>query len=145
MDQIERIERHTKGELPPPVRLVLRFSTSKTAAEVLERTRQVMALVASAQMGEWPSDDEWKRSLPGWFVSSFEGHSFEDLLADPSLWDFGSWIDAMKNPGWEWWSCEAAQRIGTVRSMAHTAPFAIEPLIYLLRASGASDVEFQEE
>jgi hypothetical protein len=145
MDQAERIQQYTKGELPPPVRILLRFSTATSAAEVLERARQVIGLVASAQKGEWPSDDEWRRSLPGWFVGSFEGHNLEDLLADSSLWDFGSWLDAMKNPGWEWWSCEAAQRSGTVRCMGHSAPFAIEPLIYLLRISGASDVEFREE
>lgn len=144
-DQVERIERNVSGEAPPPVGLRLRFESSIKSAEVLERTQQVMRTVAAAQAADWPSDDEWRRRLPDWFVRSFEGHTLDKLLSDPNLWDYGSWLDAMKSPGWEWWSSEVAEKAGNVRCVAFCDPFGIEPLIYLLRSAGALQVEFEEE
>jgi hypothetical protein len=145
MDQLDRIHRQTKGEIPAPVCLLLRFSSSANPAEVLEKTRNVMEILARALRGTWPSDEEWRRDLPSWFVRSFEGHSLKDLLAYPTLWDFGSWLDAMKNPGWEWWSSLAEERGGMVRCTAHSDPFAVEPLVYLLRTAGAAEVEVCQE
>lgn len=143
--QLVRIQRHTKDELPPPVRLRLRFQATVSGETVLERARQVMRLVAVAQDQQWPSDEDWRRALPEWFLRSFDGHDAQELLAHPELWDFGSWLDAMKNPGWEWWSCHSDDRGGSVRAVAYAEPFSIEPLEYLLRASGASDVDFEQE
>jgi len=145
LDQPQRIDLYTNAEVPPAIRLRLRFLSTTSGDEVLERARQVMRLVAVAQAQVWPSDDDWRRRLPEWFISSFEGHNLEELLARPELWDFGSWLDAMKSPGWEWWSCQSDDRGGTVRAVAHSDPFSIEPLIYLLRVAGASGVEFDEE
>ena len=145
LNQIERIERLTDGEVPPAVHLHLRFASTVRGVVVLERVRQVMQLVAIAQSQTWPSDDEWRCRLPDWFIRTFEGYTREELLMRPDLWDFGSWLDAMKLPGWEWWSCRSNDHGGTVRAVAYSDPFAIDPLIYLLRVSGGSDIAFDEE
>ena len=142
--QFVRIEQDISGEAAPAVALQLRF-TSAGRTGVLERTRHVMRLVAAAQETEWPADEEWRRRLPEWFVRTFEGHSLDELMANQNIWTFGSWLDAMKHPGWEWWSSAATGNEGIVRCVAHADPYAIEPLIYLLRSAGASDVEFDEE
>jgi hypothetical protein len=144
-DQAWRIQEHTKGEVPPPVRLALRFAAPTGSEQILQRAREVMRAVADAQTARWWNDDEWKRILPAWFLATFEGHSDADLVANPDLWDFGSWLDAMKDPGWEWWSTQQTAHGGTVRAAAHSDPYSIEPLAYLLRASGATDVEIEEE
>jgi hypothetical protein len=144
-DQVERIERNVSGEAPPPVALRLRFESPTNPEEVLERTQHVMREVAAAQAADWPSDDDWRRRLPEWFLRSFEGHTLDELMSDPNLWDFGSWLDAMKAPGWEWWSSEVTEKEGNVRCVAHADPFGVEPLMYLLRSAGASEVEFEEE
>lgn len=145
MSQQDRVRHHVAGERPPPVALRLRFRAIADAHDVVQRAGSVMELVASAQAVGWWPDEEWKRRLPAWFVASFRTHTLEALLRDPSLWDFGSWLDAMKDPGWEWWSSDAAERHGSVRCVAHTDPFAIEPLMYLLRASGADEVHLDDD
>lgn len=144
-EQLERIDCNLSGETPPPVALQIRFAVRTVAKEVLDRCRHVMSLIAAAQRDGWRSDEEWRLLLPGWFLSSFDGHSLDELIANPMLWDFGSWLDAMKTPGWEWWSSCADDKIGMVRCVAYRMPFAIEPLLYLLRSAGASEVEFKEE
>jgi hypothetical protein len=103
-----------------------------------------MGLVAQAQKDEWLSDEEWQRQLPDWFLRSFEGHTVEQIAASTLLWDFGSWLDAMRRPGWEWWSSAAGEQTGIVRCTAQEYPFAIEPLIYLIRSAGAPHVQFDE-
>jgi hypothetical protein len=145
VEQVDRIDRNMAGELPPPVAIWLRFAGTVRPSEVLDRTRQVMRLIATSQRADWPSDDDWRRRLPDWFLRNFDSHTHEALLADPTLWDFGSWLDAMRKPGWEWWSSESNDQGGIVRCIAYSDPFAIEPLMYLLRAAGASEVEFHEE
>jgi len=143
--QVERIDQNVAGEAPPPVALRLRFTSRTSAKEVLERTCQVMRLVAMAQQGDWPADEDWRRRLPAWFLSSFDGHTWDELIASSGLWDFGSWLDAMKGPGWEWWSSEVCKHEGIVRCVAYMHPYGVEPLEYLLRSAGALEVDFKEE
>jgi hypothetical protein len=145
VEQYERIERNISGETPPAVALRLRFRSPTGPENVLERIRHVMRLVAAAGKSAWPTDEEWRRRLPEWFLCTFEGHSVDQLMTDPNLWGFGSWLDAMKHPGWEWWSSAASEREGVVRCSADSDPYSIEPLIYLLRSAGASEVDFEEE
>lgn len=139
LEQVERVDKQVHAEPAPSVRLTIRF-TASTRAVTLDRVRSVMRLVAAAQSGLWPSDDQWQRLLPDWFTASFENHAPEEMLANPTLWDFGSWLDAMKNPGWEWWSSGTEGHQGLVECSAHALPFAVEPLYYLLRAAGAEDI-----
>ncbi len=140
LEQAHRVDKLIHGEPAPQLRLTIRFAAS-APADVLERSRAVMRLVASAQSEPWPSDDQWHRRLPDWFTCSFDEHTLLEMLADTTLWDFGSWLDAMKHPGWEWWSSGTHEHRGVVECSAHAMPFAIEPLYYLLRAAGAEDVE----
>jgi len=79
-----------------------------------------------------------------WFLDSFSGHTQAELLADRSLWDFGSWLDAMRSPGWEWWSSEARASEGRILASAHSDPYSIDPLLYLVRISGAGEVKLEE-
>lgn len=143
--QSARIELNTSGEAPPVVALQLRFTSPTGPENVLERTRHVMRLVAAVGAATWPTDEEWRLRLPEWFLHTFEGHSTDQLMTDPNLWDFGSWLDAMKRPGWEWWSSAVSDTVGIVRCAADSDPYSIEPLIYLLRSAGASEVEFEEK
>jgi hypothetical protein len=143
-EQIERIREHVEGEVPPPVSLCLDFKSEVASRTVLERVRRVMELVAVAQAGVWPNDSEWSERLPGWFLASFAVHTKAEIFSDPRLWDYGSWLDAMRQPRWEWWSGRADDHCGRVRCVAIGLPYSIEPMIYLIRAAGASEVEFAE-
>lgn len=143
LSQVDRVDSLVRAEHAPRVRLSVAFESSKPAA-VLVQVRDVMRLLASAQLGQWPSDDWWRQRLPRWFIASFEGRGLEEIIADPTLWDFGSWIDAMKDPGWEWWSSGTDGQRGYVECSAHAMPFSFEPLLYLLRAAGAESVVVRE-
>lgn len=142
-EQLGRIDGFIQAEPAPPVRLTIGF-TSSDSALVLDRVRSVMRQVAEAQSRSWPNDDQWLTSLPGWLSRGFEGHPLSEILANSNLWDFGSWLDAMKFPGWEWWSSGTSDGRGVVECSAHAMPYAIEPLFFLLRVAGAEDIVLVE-
>lgn len=123
----ERLDALTSGEAPPPVAVRV-VGWSRDAGVALERVREVMRLVAQKREGGWPGDEWWRDNLPRWFLDSFEGHTEEDLLRDRSLWDFGSWLDAMKDPGWTWWSSSVLAGEWRANLSAYTDPFSVGPL-----------------
>jgi hypothetical protein len=73
-------------------------------------------------------------------MQSFHDHSVEELLSDPSLWHFGSWVDAMKDTGWEWWSSSLDGDCWTVNLWALSDPYSLGPLEYLCRVAGGESV-----
>jgi len=143
--EAERIKHNVRGEKPPSLEVRIRARATGASRECLARVREVMEIVAKQREREdWPKDSWWRHHLPSWFLDPFRGRSMEDVLANPELWDFGSWLDAIKSPGWEWWSSEDDKEGWTVRLQAYSDPFSIGPLEYLARAAGADSIEVEE-
>lgn len=143
MNELQRIVINTYGEKPP--QFVVRLSAQCDVPSLsIDRIKEVMKVISEKKMSEWPDDEWWNQNLPKWFLDSFQGHSLEELLNDPNLWDFGSWLDAMKNPGWEWWSSNVTDDGWEISVTAHSDPYSIDPLVYLGRVSGANSVVVTE-
>ena len=136
-----RVDLHVAGEEPAPVHVQV-FGTGPWGC--VERIREVMRIVARQRGAGWPDEAWWQQNLPRWFVATFEGHTVEELLADPALWHFGSWVDAMKEPGWVWWSSQANPDQWSISLQALADPYSLGPLEYLARAAGALDVGTHE-
>src|SRR5690606_20146071 len=99
----------------------------------------------------WPSDEEWQNCLPPWFIATFEERTLEEIRKMEVqeleenvwlLWDYGSWLDAMRLRGWEWWSslCDPLEGEWSALLLQHELVYSIQPLIYLARESGALSV-----
>ncbi len=71
-------------------------------------------------------------------------HSLETIMSDPTLWHFGSWVDAMKAPGWEWWSSALGDKGFEINLCAYEWPYTVNPLEFLVSAAGATKVFFEE-
>lgn len=116
------------------------------AAQSLQRVKEVLMHIAGTAADEsWPSDAEWTRRLPSWFTEPFRGRPIEQVLKDDTLWDYGSWLDAMRNRGWRWWCSSCEDDWWTATLIREDQVYSIEPLIYLARQSGASTVEVIEQ
>lgn len=147
MSEEERIEYNGDGifQEPPPVAVVIQFRSTGSASNTLLRIKQVMLLIALMRKSGWPIDSWWKEHLPKWFLPFFEGKTLDEIIQNPLLWDFGSWLDAMKAPGWEWWSSVATEKSGTIGVRAHDDPYSIEPLKHLIRCAGGDRIEVVEK
>jgi len=143
-EELERVDQNLGGEPAPPTEVRLVTSVDGDPEASLDRVREVVRVIAEQRAQAWPDDGWWESHLPQWFVEPFRSRTMEEVLKDPDVWDFGSWLDAMKSPGWVWWSSELASGGWTIRLWALSDPFSIGPLEYLARAAGATRLEIQE-
>jgi hypothetical protein len=104
-----------------------------------------MVIIAQNDPNNWPSDDEWLKLLPEWFTNPFKDITLEELINNKELWDYSSWLEAMRLRGWTWWSSRYLNDRWEIKLNAYEHPYSIGPLEYLARASGADSLEFVED
>ncbi|GDY13292.1 hypothetical protein LBMAG53_21700 [Planctomycetota bacterium] len=115
-------------------------------SETLHRVKDVLNMISQADADRlWPSDDDWARRLPLWFTEPFHGRTIQDVLKDDMLWDFGSWLDAMRHRGWEWWDGYCDDDLFMATLTCNDQVYSVDPLIYLVRQSGATSIKVIEK
>ena len=113
----------------------------------IERIRSVVRLIAHAEPEAWPNDDEWRKSLPPWLKEAIPELTKEEtdhLLAttprekwDSLPWEFGSWLDAVRDRGWRWWGYRTDGNRATVVVHIAMFPERIDAFREILLAAGA--------
>ena len=143
--EFQRVKESVSSEKLEGPSIVITGKASN-ADECLHRVKEVIELIAEqSSNGTWPNDDEWSARLPSWFTDPFKGRTIEQVLEDKTLWDCGSWLDAMRHRGWQWWSSTCGSDTWSVTLLREDEVYSIEPLIYLARQSGAYSVEVTED
>lgn len=79
--------------------------------ETWGKIAHVVRAVVSQDASSWPDDDAWRAVLPEWLTSFLlSPEECDELIARTpreqwaSLpWEFGSWLDAMRERDWKWW------------------------------------------
>lgn len=146
MKEVERIENNTDGEKCEGLVLQFRVRTSEPLVR-LSKVKEVVLRVASYNGENWPSDREWEDILPKWFTVRIKSYSINEILKHSTvLWDYGSWLDAMRNRGWEWYSSQVLDDGFLIFLKAKDFPYAVNPLEYIIYESGVllSDIQFIE-
>jgi len=141
-----RLLRHDlRSEDCPALRVELAFS-SVDPAVVLDRVREVLAATAAGDNSPaWPPRAEWAAErLPRWFVEAVR-FSDEQIATSTWLWSLDAWLGTMASRGWEYWTESGTSHTGLIVLWAHSDPFAMEPLVFLLRLLGAVDIRFKDE
>lgn len=140
MTELGRFHANVLGEMPSEVPLII-IVYCECPSGTLLKVRSVQETVLIASSAEhWPDDDWWSAELPEWFLSTFR-YSIEEIAKNASLWDFGSWIDACKYRGWEWWSTSCCDNSCKITLRAEEDPFVIGPLEYLITSAGGTSLE----
>ena len=124
------------------------------AKGVLDRCREVLDVVLREAPERWPTDEEWRSKLPGWFVSA-SAEEISQAEADRRLklpmkerlryaeqWSVGAFVYWFL-PGermWYWWNATVrnADRL-TVQVWTSDVPVT-GSLRWLLTAAGATSV-----
>lgn len=126
------------------------------AALVLSRTKEVLRTVLEVDPSDWPSIDEWRCRLPGWFLErSADDSSTPDAGRKWHLpflkrsqtkrrWPleaFLFWFTPTER-AWFWWNASIENsNLFQIEVIATDLPFPWDALEWLLRASGALRVE----
>lgn len=146
--EIERIDNDGNlGALPPAV-WEFDLDLGEDPNGVMSRIRGVVKEISKHQETSWPDDDYWKEVLPAWLVSSMPDLSQEEcarLMAETPRekwsalpWQFGSWIDAVRERGWKWWGAEVSGGRATVTLEITNVPGRVEAFKQILLAAKAS-------
>jgi hypothetical protein len=135
------------------------------AEEILSKGKQVLRTVLEHLDGPWPSDTEWRRVLPKWFVEAcaeeISREEAEKWLARwrklppaqqakeeaEKAWSLSDWLYWFEdgNRQWEWWDA-AVRDPDTIQVAAEVKcwPFPWGALRWLFKACGAIQVDAEE-
>ncbi len=135
---------------------------SCNSIRVIEKAKAILRIINQNSLGSWPSEVEWGRLLPSWFVEKCESDKSvaesqkwldwwrtlnDEQKADVErnlAWTLDGWLYylAPEQRQWFWWDAVAMTEHDFVVAIeAQEWPFPSGALAWLLRASGAKRVE----
>lgn len=141
--EYKRIKENVMGEMPDGKNLQF-YVTTKNGHESLLKVKEVIEPISLYDSNMWPSDEVWETILPLWFLKRIQANGVKEILKNPSLWHFGSWLDAMKYRGWKWFSSMESAEHYIIILEALELPYSVNPLEYVIIESGVnlSDIKF---
>ena len=110
--------------------------------EVLHELFAIFELIHQFHSDNWPDDSFWCQHLPFSFVSKFSLFYIEDLdylYENPNgtmrheRWEFLSWLDALKERGWEWWSGDLNETTLTIVLLINDIPERLDAMLEIFR------------
>jgi len=134
MNELNRIENlNVKGLPGTGIAIKITPSLSESA---FEKLREIFKSIIKIEEQSHSDDMFWEQNLPQWFVNKTKDVSKEELLNNNQLWHFGSWIDAVKQRGWKWWSKVELEGKTMIYLDTSTYPYNVDPFIYMLYTIG---------
>ncbi|MGY3450604.1 hypothetical protein [Bradyrhizobium sp. USDA 4353] len=129
----------------PDVRWEFRIDLGDQPDLVWGRIIEVVGEIISFDSDSWAADDDWRLRLPDWLISSMLTLDACKalMLITPreewgSLpWEFGSWLDRMRERQWKWWGYERAGRDVRLILQVTDIPPGIDGFKQILLAAGA--------
>lgn len=118
--------------------------------EVLARLKTLLDQIVKFDPESWPADDYWRATLPSWMKARLPELTKDEsdrLLQDTPRdqwdklpWEFGSWLDAIRDRGWRWWGYRLELESATIVLHIAMFPERIAAFREILRAAGAAIV-----
>lgn len=143
--EIKRFRQHGLGTPLPTWKHDFILNLRENPDATWQRILGVVEIIVEQDEARWPGDDWWKAKLPLW-MSSFLMTSEECDAAlartprehwDSLPWEFGSWLDAIRERDWRWWggtrSGDKAQVVVAVTGI----PPRIDAFKQIILAAGA--------
>jgi hypothetical protein len=134
----------------------------RNASEVLAKSKEIMKIIIENSLKDWPSDEDWAKKLPQWFISECAPemsqeeanswikwwHSLSREQQDEveknkkwSLLDWLYWLEPSRR-AWFWWDAQTKGNKELLIAVEVTSwPFAWGALGWLFRACGAKHIE----
>src|ERR1700694_1908880 len=97
-----RVVQNLDGQTLPEKGLIFSGRQRSAGPDTLSREIGGMRLIACDYFAAWPDVERWSSVLPHWFLS--ECSSPADDSEDSEAWDLESWLYAMEDRSWTWWS-----------------------------------------
>lgn len=142
MTELHRINTNINGERPAGS-FVLFSVKCASPAEALTKIKAIAEVLTAMNADSWPTEEEWARRLPRWFVSAIKSNTIEMIHSNPILWDYGSWLDALRMRQWEWFSSQLFANGFEIVCAINGVPYSINTLEYIIYESGGNSDTIQ--
>lgn len=136
MNEIERLEKEEMYDIPSSGLTITITLSGIDGKKLLKEIKNFVSSLLKIESLIDPSDRTWEEHLPNWFVKKTKDISYEDLLRNHQLWDFGSWIDAIKRREWKWWGYKLNNIELVIFLETLSIPYNIDPFFYILYSCG---------
>ncbi len=140
--EVDNLQNNIYGELPGFGYCSFSVITDNPQQK-LEKIVDVIRCIALYDEEVWPGDEKWVEVLPAWFLHSVKSRDEAAIRGDPGLWEFGSWLDAMKFRGWYWYSSLVWQNGFKIIVVPYNFPFIVDPLRFLIFEAGVSNSDLK--
>lgn len=143
--EIERFRNVELGPALPAAKWDFALDLGANPEGTWERILGVVKDIVGEDATSWPDDDYWRSTLPTWLLSSLmTAEECDAAMArtprdqwDQLPWEFGSWLDAIRERDWRWWGGErSADRARIVLEVTGIPP-RIDAFKQILLAAGA--------
>lgn len=114
---------------------------------VMSRIKEIALIIAKEDPDLWHEDTwYWNEILPAWFQQKINSNTLEMVFKINVLWDYESWIYALKYRGWEWHSSKISDEEGEIILLINEMPYSIGTLEYIIYEAGvqADKITFEE-
>lgn len=136
------------------------------APQVLQRARDILAIINARTLATWPTSGEWRALLPQWFLSACapsktkeESDRFmawwrtlppeeQARVEREEAWSLDAWLYWMtpENRSWTWWDARAFNRDSLIIAVeVKDWPFPWGALRWLFRAAGAENLTADDD
>ncbi len=136
MNELERLLQEHRNYLPDTgLAITIKPGIPENS---LSKLLDVMKAIIEIEVEKIENENDalWEKQLPDWFVSKTKNTSQDELLINDQLWSFGSWVDAMKQRGYRWWSHKKLKDKTIIYLETLSYPYNIDPFFYLLYSVG---------
>lgn len=143
--EIERLKHVELGSALPTAKWEFALDLGANPEEAWERILDVVEDIVGEDAASWPGDDYWKSTLPPW-LSSFlmTAEECDAAMARTPReqwgqlpWEFGSWLDAIRERDWRWWGGERSANSARIVLEVTGIPPRIDAFKQILLAAGA--------
>lgn len=150
--EIERLDSMHGPEAAPRPRWEFKLRFPKAdCVDAMSPITHVARLIAAQNRSAWPDIDFWTSSLPQWLLAVLPERSVEEaqqlISSTPRErwheipWDFRSWLEAIRDRGWEWWGYAIEENHVILVLEIVDMPPRIEAFKVILRAGEADIIE----
>ncbi|MFS4469604.1 hypothetical protein [Maribacter sp. 2210JD10-5] len=135
MNELDRLLKKDISNGIPQTGLAITIAF-KLSNKSFDKLQSLMGSIIEMNTNESQDDKVWEKTLPKWFVLKTKNITRDDLSTNNQLWDFGSWIDAIRQRQWKWWGIKNLNSKTVIYLETIGYPYNIDPFFYMLYSIG---------
>jgi hypothetical protein len=143
--ELERLKKGELGPALPAAKWGFALDLGANPEETWNRIVGVVGAIVEQDPSRWPDDEYWSEVLPSWLLSfMMTGEESDAAMARTPReqwgqlpWEFGSWLDAIRERDWHWWGGERSAGNGAIVLEVTGIPPRIDAFKQILLAAGA--------